>query len=306
MKKYFYLLLLCVLSNVAWAQTQAQIIVGTAPGSAGDVVARSVQDVLIENNISTVLIYKPGVGGALSMDYFYNQKEKNTITLMANGSLVLVNYYGTKNTTVDPSKFYPIINFGYNNPLLLSRKDLRVNSIQQLNQLKLPVVRIGNIGGGGITTMLAQWVEPYIQSTVVHVPYKSINQGIVDLLGGHLDLLVDLGQNINHVHEQNLNLVSVLGDQNWTGIRTAKTLKQQNIPPFPLEMFFSAYAHPDNNPTDNQRIRKLLTDAMASGKFDQAIKNLNLTKPHIKNLDQWWIQQNKEYQDFYNKKQVAK
>lgn len=300
--KYLVGIVLACLTNLLFAATQAQIISATGPGTSGDIAARAIKDQLEANGIPASIVYKIGAGGAISIDHFYNYKEKNTITILVNGALFLVNYYGSKTVTVDPLKVVPLTNLGYNNPILLARKDLNVHSVKDLNNLNLKVVRIGNAGTGSTTAELSAWIAPHINSHVIHVPYKSISQGLTDLLGGHIDLMVDLGQNINMVKENQVNMIAVMGNHNWTGIKTSRTLKQQNIPEFPVSIFFAAYGHPDNDPGDNQRVRKILTDAHAQGKFTKMYEQLHLTPPESINLDTWWLQQNKDYQNFYNNK----
>lgn len=300
--KYLVGIVLACLTNLLFAATQAQIISATGPGSSGDLMSRAVQEQLIANGIPTIIVYKVGAGGAIAIDHFYNQKDKNTITILATGALVLVNYYGTKSTNINPLKMVPLANLGYNSPILLARKGIKANSIEEINNLNLKSIRIGSLGGGGTTSALSEWIAPQFKTQVIQVPYKSISQGINDLLGDHIDLIVDLGQNIGLAKEDNLNLVTVLGKHNWTGIKSVKTLKQQGIPEFPVDIFFAAFGHPDNDPNDNALVKKILSDAHKKGNLNKMYDMLHATPPDSRDLDQWWLQQNKDYQNFYNNK----
>jgi len=171
------------------AMATPQVVQMVYPFASGSAQANMVR-LLIEaanqqqNRYQFVFTHRPGAGGAIGANY---TAAASSLTVLATTSSFYIRpmmYYESHNV----EQFRMISTICLHSPLaLLSRK------YSSATQFKNRTVTVGN-NPGAITQLFTQILarnNPDIK--FIEVPYKGTVEGVLDMLGGHIDAAADLG-----------------------------------------------------------------------------------------------------------------
>lgn len=186
-----------LLSAGALAQTfpskPVTMIVPWPAGGPSDFVARKLQNDMAKSLGQPIVVDNiGGAGGAIGVQKMLNAPaDGHTITLgspleliVAPLTMAAVKYKADDMKIVGQIVKAPLV--------LLARKDLPANSVEELIQLaSRPGAKGLSIGNGGNGSLFHLAAEKFGQQTgtkFVHVPYKGTAPMIADLMGGQVDL----------------------------------------------------------------------------------------------------------------------
>ena len=183
------------------------------PFASGSVQAAKVR-LLIEaanqqqNRYQFVFTHRPGAGGAVGTNY---TAAASSLTVLATSDSFYTRpmmYHDSYNM----DHFRMISTICLHSPLtLLSRK------YTSAAQFRNRTITVGN-NPGAITQLFTQILarnNPDIKFT--EVPYKGTTEGIMDMLGGHIDAAVDLGTNPTKL-AAGVNVTGITGTRSLPGM----------------------------------------------------------------------------------------
>jgi tripartite-type tricarboxylate transporter receptor subunit TctC len=168
-----------------------RIIVPFTPGGSTDILARMIgqkltdawgQNVVVEN--------RPGANGVVGAEVTARANpDGHTLLMIAIGHAI--NPLLQTKLPYDTEKDFQPISLTAILPLMVTvHPSLKINTVQDLIALaKSRPVTYGSGGIGSSQHLAAELINYMAKTKMTHVPYKGGNQGLQDLIGGHLDLM---------------------------------------------------------------------------------------------------------------------
>lgn len=168
------------------------LVVPGAPGGGLDIMARLFADQLGKAfKQSFIVDNRAGANGIIGTDFAAKGPADGTRVLFTYAAPMVINPALYKKLPYDTLKdFAPVAQVGRGGNVLLVKKDLPVNTVQEFvayakaHPDKLSYCSWGN-GSGGHLTMESLKKQAGLQIT--HVPYKSTMACTQDLMGGQID-----------------------------------------------------------------------------------------------------------------------
>lgn len=223
----FARLLIMPLAVLATTSTYAQsypdkairMIVPFSAGAGTDllsrVIARKLQEAWGQNMI---VENRPGGGTIIGVEIAAKAPPDGYTLVMVTPSFI-INATGIKKLPYDSIRdFAPVTLFATSPLLLVAHPSLPVKSVKEL--IALAKARPAQItyasAGNGSPTHLGMEVFKSLGAVMIHVPYKGAAPGVIDLLGGHVQVMMTTLAFVKpHVETGKLNAL---------GVSTAKRL----------------------------------------------------------------------------------
>lgn len=168
-----------------------RILVPFTPGGSTDILARMMgqklneawgQNVVVEN--------RPGANGVVGAEVTARANpDGHTLLMVAIGHAI--NPMLQKKLPYDTERDFQPISLTAILPLMFTvNPSLKANNVQDLIALaKSRAVTYGSGGVGSSQHLAAELMNSMAKTKMTHVPYKGGNQGLQDLIGGHLDVM---------------------------------------------------------------------------------------------------------------------
>ena len=219
MNKIFFILLL--LTSITVPAQPIEIIVPFTPGGAVDLIARKFAIHIAEKTFNPVIINNiPGANGYIGIRKLQGSLDRTIIITNSSFYENIVDH----NVSLNKFKFVSIIG---EMPMVLMVTKSSGATCQSLKNNKTYFV--GTVGAGASSIPVAFLQEKY--KNFVEIPYKGKSQAVVDLVGGHIDLVFIMGFVLQN---DNLVALSTTYDKTLRGIPTLheclginKTIKSQ-------------------------------------------------------------------------------
>ena len=184
-----------VRAQPAGAAKVTKVIVGSPPGSLGDVLARLVADKLREASGQTAIAdNRPGAAGAIAADAVARAPGDGSTLLVAPDAVMVVNPFVYAKLAYDPVRdFQPVALLGKASLLLLASPALKVKSFDEFVRLAKAQPKAINYGSGGAghpTHILMELIANRTGMQLTHVPYKGTTPALQDLMSGQIGVMV--------------------------------------------------------------------------------------------------------------------
>lgn len=225
MKNLLVSLLIAVTALSATAADQINLIVNGGPGSNSWLSARDVEPAFVATGFTVDIVSKPGAGGKLAVNYA--RQEHNYKNLLVVGGGI------AKFETVVNTEFKSILDdYEFIGPVLSTPFILAVGPRQSSRTMdgimSKSVLRIGSPNGA--VEYLIKKMQKQHPGKIISVPYKDSGQTLTDLLGGHIDLMIDRQTFFSKNSQVNLTLLSNTTSSTINGIPSVnRWLKDLNI-----------------------------------------------------------------------------
>ncbi len=210
------------------------LVVPFGPGSGPDIRARQLGQKLAEQWGQPVVVEnRAGAGGRLAMEQVARGAPDGYTLVMAGQSAVTIAPHLEK-LRYDPLKdFTPVSRTGKGAIVLVVNADLPVRSVAELvdyanrNPGKL------NAASWGSATITHLALELFMRSagvTITHVPYKSANQAVAELLAGQVQLAFEFYPAIGaQVKAGRLRAIAVSGRERLPALPEAPTFAEAGV-----------------------------------------------------------------------------
>jgi tripartite-type tricarboxylate transporter receptor subunit TctC len=204
-------------------------------GPAPDVLARLVGQKLSDSWGQQIVVdQRPGAGGIIAAETVAKAPADGYTWLMttgANTTLIALNSKLPYDLVRDlaPVSLMATIPF-----LLVAHPSVAASSVEDL--IKLARARPGQLnyasGGTGTTSHLAgEMFKSMAKVDIVHVPYKGVAPGVVDLLGGQVQLMFAIMQSaLPHVKAGKLKGLAVSGPKRSASAPEVRTIAESGVP----------------------------------------------------------------------------
>jgi tripartite-type tricarboxylate transporter receptor subunit TctC len=200
-------------------------------GSSADVTARLLAEGMSKHlGASVIVVNRPGAGGAIGYRYVAAQKPDG-YALVWNSNSISTTYHSGQ-LAFDYKAFDPVARVLVESPVIAVRGDAKWKTLPELMadaKARPGVITVGNSGIGSHTHISAVALFQTAGVKVVDVPYAAA-QTVPNLLGGHVDVLVQLpGALAAQVKSGNVRLLAAMTPSRDPALPDVPTAKEQGI-----------------------------------------------------------------------------
>ena len=225
-----------------------RLIIAQAPGSATDVVSRTVGTKLSEAlGQSIVVDARPGAGGTLGTEIAAKAPPDGYNLFMANNSTHGANPALYAKLPYDAVKDFAPIIFVAATPYVLSvHPSLPVANLKQL--IALAKSRPGQInyasaGNGSTHHLSGELLKTMAGIEIVHIPYKGTTPGIAALLSGEVSIMFNTVTGIQpHVKTGRVKALAVTTPKRSEMMPGVPTMSEAALPGFEMLSWFGLLA----------------------------------------------------------------
>ncbi len=246
--KLKYLVLACAFlatSSLSNAQTSAtdypnksvRLIAPFPPGGAADGVARQVATRLSQLWGQSVIVdNRPGAGGMIGAEAAARSVGDPYILFLGSVGVMTVNQHIYKEVRYDAVKdFTPLSTLVKMPSFLVVNSTVPANNVKEFIAYAMAnpgKLKYGSAGNGTSEHTNAVMLGKMAGIDIVHVPYKGIAPALTDLLGGHINFLV----------EQGVAILPVIKSNKVKALAVVTTLNESGVPGFDASAWYALYA----------------------------------------------------------------
>ena len=230
-----------------------RLIIGGLPGTAPDVMARSIMPRVSESLGQPVVIDNRGGGaGVLGAQITIAAPADGYTVLFVGGAALSIIPFLTKSPPYDPLRdFTPVTFVALAAMILASNPGLPATSIKELISLakdKPKALFYGTPGVGSIHHLTVEMFNRAAGISTVHVPYKGGPPAVLDTIGGRVQLVITTTIPVlPHVKTGRLRALGVTSSKRSIVFPEVPTIAESGVPGFESHQWFALYA-PRNTP----------------------------------------------------------
>ena len=242
------------------------ILVPFPAGGPGDLMARSIGDVMRERMGQPVIVdARPGGGGQIAASALLQAPANGHTLMLGEMSTLCSNKLLYTNFRYDPLvDFEPIATLLQMPMVLYVPKNSPFNSLADLvNASKSRPLNYASQGGGTAGHFLGEMLASATGGKLNHVPYKGSGPAMTDVMGGQVDMLFDgIGAGLQYLAGQKLKTIAVAGPTRLSQIPDVPTTAEGGVPDVSLSVWFGVVARAGTPADIVRRLNEEITYAL--------------------------------------------
>ena len=248
-----------------------RVINPAAPGGNSDIFFRLLSPKMTEILGQPVVIdYRPGAGGTVGADIIAKSPPDGYTTGIVAGSF-MINPSLMRKLPYDTVKDFAPLGLLVDVPTgVVVHPSLPVRNVKEL--IALAKARPGQLnysssGPGAVGHLSGELLNSLARINIVHIPYKGIGPGIIDLIAGHVQIsFASMPVVLGHVRQGRLRLLAQAGAKRASSLPDVPTMEEAGVSGFVVSSGFSLVG-PAGIP---RPIAEKLNDALAKALRDPA------------------------------------
>jgi tripartite-type tricarboxylate transporter receptor subunit TctC len=224
-----------------------RIVVPSSAGGGTDITARIIAPKLAERLGQQVVIdNRPGAGTMIGME-LAAKAPPDGYTLLVAPSTLAINSAMYKKVPYDPVRdFAPITQLIAAPNMLVVHPSVPARTVKEL--ISFARARPGqlNYASAGPGTNPHLSMELFLNMTgtrMVHIPYKGLAPGIIDLLAGHVSVAVaTMLTGLPHVRSGRLRCLGTTGEKRASVLPDAPTVSEAGVPGYEASQWYGFLA----------------------------------------------------------------
>ena len=269
-----YGLMLTLVSAVAWAQQypsrSIRVIIPAGPGGGVDTIARTLGPPLSAAlGQPMVMDNRPGAGTVLGSEITAKSPPDGyTLLMVTNSHAINVGIH--KDMRYDPVNDFSFISTVASVPYwIVVHPSVPVKTVKDLIALakrRPNELYFASAGNGSGTHLAFELFQSMAQIKLVHVPYKSGSAALVDLVGGHVQLMVSNTINSRpHVLAKKLNALAITSAKRSPLYPQVPTVNESGLPGYQSDAWYGVLA-PARTPAEIvARLNREIIAALKTG-----------------------------------------
>ena len=182
------------------------LVVPYTPGGTTDLLARRMAQGISEQLKRPVIVdNRPGAGTAIAASAVARAAPDGRTLLIASNATLAVNQHLGIKLAYSPEESFEYVSLLATVPnVVVTRPDSRWRSLKDVMATRGdgPAASYGSMGTGTSTHIAMEVLGQTMNAQLTHVPYKGSAPALVDLMGGHVDVVVDtLVATLPHLRE---------------------------------------------------------------------------------------------------------
>jgi tripartite-type tricarboxylate transporter receptor subunit TctC len=262
-----------------WPQAPLKIIVPFGAGSGADKVARLIgQELSLALGQPVVIDNKPGAGGNIGATAAARSAPDGLTLFLTTNTTQAANPFLYKQLPYDPIKdFVPIGRIANTPALLVAHPSLPANNLSELIALaKSRPGKLSYASGSAGTLVPGAMLTFEAGIDMVHIPYKSIPDGLRDVMAGTVDMMfTDMATG---------TVQARAGKVKALGVSSSKpSASMSEVPPiantlkgFELLAWYAMYAPAGTPQTVIDRLNQIIVSSMAKTEVSSKFTALGL------------------------------
>lgn len=261
-------------ASAAWPDKVIRIVVPFAAGGSTDLIARKVAEGLGQRLSANVIVEnRPGAGGTVGTEYVARQPADGYTILMGS-----VSTHGSAPCVYSKLPYDAIKDF---TPLTVVATIPNVMSVNQsvpANTLQEFVALLkkdpekysfASNGQGTSNHLAAELFKTTAGVSMVHVPYRGSGPALIDLVGGQINMMVDVVMtSYPYIKDGKIKALAVTSPQRSSMLPDVPTVAESGYPGYEAMVWFGMLA-PANMP---EPLREKLTDGLVQTLHAPAMK----------------------------------
>ena len=231
-----------------------RIVVPFAPGGIADFAARSVSQGLTESlSVPIVIDNRPGAGGVTGSD-IVAKAAPDGYTVMITSISHTINLSVNTTMPFDTRRdFTPVMLIADAPNFLVTHPSLPIKSVKEF--IAFARARPGQItyassGNGTSTHLSGELFKVLTKTDLIHVPYKGGGPAVIDLLGGHVQLMfATMPTVMQQVKAGKLRGLAVTGARRFASAPDFPTIAEAGVPGYAVSGWTGMFV-PANTPKE--------------------------------------------------------
>jgi tripartite-type tricarboxylate transporter receptor subunit TctC len=229
-----------------WPKQIIKIVSPYSAGGLGDTLPRVVAAGLSERLGQQVIVENiPGASQVVGVQTVARAKPDGYTLLFASSTSMGINVAVSKSLPYDPVRDFTPVAIAFSTPLFLAvNPKLPVNSVQDLIALARREPGKLNFASGGIATsnhLAGELFKSLAGVDMVHVPYKGTGPAMIDLIGGHVDLMF-AGEGAEQAKQGNLRALAVTDRVRSRNAPDIPTMQEAGVKDYEMAIWFGFVA----------------------------------------------------------------
>lgn len=226
-----------------------RMVIPYSPGpSTSDILGRLLATKLSSELGQQIIVdNRPGANGMIGAEAVARAAgDGYTILFGATGpNAINVSLY--KKIAYDPVRdFAPVSLIAITTSVLVLHPSVPAGSVKELVRLAKPrpgMLKYGSAGIGGVSHLAGELFNTMAGVKLIHVPYRGMGPSVIDLLGGHIDLMfATMPGTIQHIREKRLKAVAVASSRRSGVLPQLPTISESGLAGFEASSFFGMFA----------------------------------------------------------------
>jgi tripartite-type tricarboxylate transporter receptor subunit TctC len=257
-------------AQAAYPDRPITIVVGAGAGGGNDIAARMVADFLSKKlGVAVVVENRPGASGARASEYFAGRPADGYTLLFGNNATQIYNQWLIKDTTYDPAtQSVPVAIFSQTSNVLVANPGLGAKSVKELVDLaksKPGELDYGSAGSGGSIHLAGAYFAYVNDIDVVHVPYKTTAEMVLEVISGATDFVFDnIPNSYQAVLDGKLTALAVASAERWPDLPDVPTMIELGYENFTVLQWYGIFTQTGTDPevvkTLNTAMEEFLND----------------------------------------------
>lgn len=224
-----------------------RIIVPFQPGGLTDIAARTIAPHLAKHfGQPFVVENRPGASGNIAAELVARAQPDGHTLLMGSIGTNAVNAHLFSKMPYDTLKdFEPVSHVVSGTLLLVVHPSVPAKTLGELLALARakPASLSYASGGTGASQHLAgELLKTMAKVDILHVPYKGIAPGVVDLLGGQVSMTFDMASVMPHVNAGRLRALAVASATRSSTLPDIPTFSEAGVPGYDASAWYGLFA----------------------------------------------------------------
>lgn len=254
------------------------LVVPFAAGGGTDSIARDMARTLADKlGQSVVVENRGGGGGSIGASVVANGRPDGYTLLFATSTFVTNSAAGVSTNYDVIKSFEPIAMLGRGPLFVVSAKELKLTSIEDLRQLAAKSggdLNYCSAGSGSINHLAGELFKQQAKVSMTHVPYKGSGPATVDLLAGRVQVFFATVPTIlTQVQDKRVDLLAVTGKQRSTLFPDTPTVTEAGVPDFDVTTWWGVLAPAGTPPEVVATLNKAINDAAADSRVADRLKH---------------------------------
>lgn len=232
----------------AYPSKPIRIIVPFSAGGSGDAIMRVVGQKLTDAwGQPSVIDNRAGASGAIGLLMAARAAPDGYTLVHGTASTHSINPILQKDLPYDAVRdFAPVAILMATPNIIVAHPAVPASNLKELIQLaksKPGQISYASNGSGTSSHMAGELLNLEAGIKLVHIPYKGAGPAIIDVLGGHVQLLIGaVATSLPHVASGRLKALAVSSLQRSGAAPTVPTVAESGLPGFEVAQWFAIYA----------------------------------------------------------------
>ncbi len=234
-------------SGEAYPVKPVRMVVPYAPAGVADILARVIAERLGQRLGQTVVVFnREGGGSAVGAD-LVAKATPDGYTLLIGSTALTMNAAVNRKLPYEVQRDLAPLSLVFEQPaVLVVHPSVAANSVQELiayARAHPGKLRYGSSGVGSVINLVTELFKHQAKVDLTHVPYKGVAPAVIDLVGGHIELVMSGITNAAPlVKSGKLKALGVTSRTRAAVLPEVRPLVEQGLPDFETSTWYGVLA----------------------------------------------------------------